>query len=129
MHVLEDRQARHQPRRQRRTPGIVRIDRSELLLEEPPVDRSRELHHSMTEVDNLVEPRPEEIALPRLPTFLRPHEKPPSPPSAQPGNHGRDAGSICKKTRPQQPQPGKYDYFRQLETDSQSVAWEFFTDD
>src|SRR5215212_3873335 len=67
MHVLEDRQARHQPRRQRRASEGVRIDHPEPLLEEAPVDRSRELHHRMSEVDNLVEPRPEEIALPRLP--------------------------------------------------------------
>src|SRR5215210_766799 len=76
MHVLEDRQARHQPRRQRRASEGVRIDHPKPLLEEAPVDRSRELHHRMSEVDNLVEPRPEDIALPRLPTFLRPHESP-----------------------------------------------------
>ena len=42
MHVLEDRQARHQPRRQRRWPRPVRIDRAELLLKKPPVDRRRQ---------------------------------------------------------------------------------------
>src|SRR4051812_6236267 len=81
MHVLDDRQPRHQPRRQRRAAGLVRIDRSELLLQEAPVDRPSELHHWMSEVDNLVEPRPEEIALARFPTLLRPHDKPPSLPS------------------------------------------------
>ena len=32
--MLEDRQPRHQPRRQRRAAGHIRIDGSELLLEE-----------------------------------------------------------------------------------------------
>ena len=43
MHVLEDRQPRHQPRRQRRAAGRIRIDGSELLLEEAPLDRPCEL--------------------------------------------------------------------------------------
>src|SRR4051794_21234033 len=30
----------------------------------------------MIKVDDLIQPRPEEIALPRLPMFLRPHESP-----------------------------------------------------
>lgn len=33
VHVLQDRQARHQPRRQRRAPEIVGVDRPEALLE------------------------------------------------------------------------------------------------
>src|SRR3954454_12509663 len=83
----------------------------------------------MSEVDNRVEPRPEEIALARFPTLLRPHESPPVAATTQPGNHGPQAGSICKKTRPQRPQPGKYKYFTQPKTYSGSEAWEFFTDD
>src|SRR3954451_19561977 len=82
VHVLEDRQPRHQPRRQRRAAGRIRIDGSELLLEEAPVDRCCELHHWMIKVDDLVEPRPEEIALSGLPTFFRPHESPRSCPQA-----------------------------------------------
>src|SRR4051812_30556200 len=56
--------------------GRIRIDGSELLLEEAPVDRRCELHHWMIKVDDLIQPRPEEIALPRLPMLLRPHEAP-----------------------------------------------------
>src|SRR3954451_20137927 len=82
VHVLEDRQPRHQPRRQRRAAGRIRIDGSELLLEEAPVDRRCELHHWMIKVDDLVEPRPEEIALSGLPTFIRPHESPRRRPQA-----------------------------------------------
>ena len=70
MHVLEDRQPRHQPCRQRRAAGPSSIDRAEPLLEEAPVDRCRELHHWMINVDDLVEPRPEQIVLPGLPSFL-----------------------------------------------------------
>ena len=80
--MLEDRQSRHQPRRQRRAAGRIRIDGSELLLEEAPVDRRCELHHWMIKVDDLVEPRPEEIALSGLPTFFRPHENPRRRPQA-----------------------------------------------
>src|SRR4051794_30451702 len=80
--MLEDRQSRHQPRRQRRAAGRIRIDGSELLLEEAPVDRHCELHHWMIKVDDLVEPRPEEIALSGLPTFIRPHESPRPRPQA-----------------------------------------------
>ncbi|HVJ20755.1 MAG TPA: hypothetical protein VM686_35340 [Polyangiaceae bacterium] len=36
----------------------------------------------MIKVDDLVEPRPEEIALSGLPTFIRPHESPPRRPQA-----------------------------------------------
>src|SRR3954468_7481373 len=100
-----------------------------MLPEEAPVDRPCELHHWMSEVDNLVEPRPEEIAMARFPTLLTPHESPPVAATTQPTNHGPQAGSICKKTRPQRPQPGKYKYFTQPKTYSGSEAWEFFTDD
>src|SRR4051794_25013654 len=55
--------------------------------------------------------------------------KAPAAATTQPGNHGRQAGSICKKPRPQQPKPCKYEYFTQPKTYSGSEAWEFFTDD
>jgi hypothetical protein len=72
-HVLEDGQAGHQPRRQRRASRFIRVDRPASLLEKAPVDRPRELHERVIGGDDLVEPGPEEIALPRLPTLLRPH--------------------------------------------------------
>jgi hypothetical protein len=79
MQGLEDRQAGHQPRRQWRASGSVRVDRPTPLLKEAPVDRPRELHERVIEGDDLVEPGSEEIALPRLSTVLRPHETSPSP--------------------------------------------------
>jgi hypothetical protein len=47
----------------------MRIDGSGLLLEQAPVDRRCELHYRTIKVDDLAEPRPEEIALPLL--FIR----------------------------------------------------------
>ena len=73
MHVLEDREPRHQPRRQRRMAGLVGIDRAEPLLEKAPVDRAAELRQRVVHVDDLVEPRLEEIILPAVPPLLGPH--------------------------------------------------------
>jgi hypothetical protein len=52
--VLEDRQSRHQPRRQRRMAGLVAVGGAELLFQEAPVDRLGELHQRMIEIDDLV---------------------------------------------------------------------------
>ena len=73
MHVLEDRQPRHQPRWQRRMADLVGIDRAEPLLEEAPIDRPTELRQRVVHVDDLVEPRLEEIILPAVPPLPGPH--------------------------------------------------------
>src|SRR5271154_5875262 len=73
VHVLEDRQPRHQPGRKRRMAGFVGVDRAEPLLQEPPVDDLAELRQRMSHVDDLVEPRPKEIVLPAVPPLFRPH--------------------------------------------------------
>jgi len=73
--VLEDRKARHQPCGQRRMARLVGIDRPEPLLQKSPVDRRGELRQRMTQVDDLVEPGLEKIALPAVPTLLRPHRE------------------------------------------------------
>ena len=73
MRVLEDRKPRHQPRRQRRMPGLVRIDRAEPRLEEAPVDRPTELRQRVTRVDDPVEPGFEEIVLSAVPPLPGPH--------------------------------------------------------
>jgi hypothetical protein len=48
-------------------PGLVRIDRAEPLLEKAPVDRPTELRQRVIPVDDLIEPRPEEIVLSAVP--------------------------------------------------------------
>jgi hypothetical protein len=51
----------------------VGIDRAEPLLEKAPVDRPTELRQRVVPVDDLVEPRLEEIILPAVPPLLGPH--------------------------------------------------------
>jgi hypothetical protein len=99
MHVLEDRQPRHQPRWQRRMSDLVGIDRAETLLEEAPVDRPTELRQRVVHVDDLVEPRLEEIILPAVPPLLGPHRITSAKPTGG-QNHDKPIRSICKKTGP-----------------------------
>ena len=106
VHRLEDRQARHQPRRQRRMARLVRIDRSEPLLEKPPVDRPAELRQRVAHVDDLVEPRPEQIVLSAVPPLLRPHRIALRPLTRR-RNHGRPGHAICKITTAQTTKSGK----------------------
>src|SRR5215216_3998919 len=51
----------------------------------------------LIKVDDLVEPRPEEIALPRLPTFLRPHESPRRRPQRSQGITARTPDQFARK--------------------------------
>jgi hypothetical protein len=82
VHVLEDRQARHQPRRQRRMAGLVRIDRAELLFQKAPIDRTGELGQRMAQVDDLVEAGAKEVVLTAVPALFRPHRQSPESPLA-----------------------------------------------
>jgi hypothetical protein len=127
--VLEDRKPRHQPRRQRRLARLVRIDRAEPLLEKPPVDRCGEPRQRVTHVDDLVEPRLEEIALAAVLTLLRPHrESLPSPPTTV-ENHASAPDSIRKIRARSTVQSCKNEYFTiPAQARLQGVS-EFFTDD
>ena len=71
--VLEDRQPRHQPRRQWRAARIIGVDRPKLPFQEPPIHRAPQRHQRMLQVDDLVEPGAEQILLSRLPPFRWPH--------------------------------------------------------
>ena len=75
MHVLQDREARHQPRRQGRTPRNVGVNRAEALLRKAPVDHRGELRQRMPRVDDLFEPSPKQILLPIVPPLPRPHRE------------------------------------------------------
>jgi hypothetical protein len=54
--VLEDRQPRHQPRRQRRLAGLVAVQRPEPLFQKAPIDRPRQFRQRVVHVDNLIKP-------------------------------------------------------------------------
>ena len=73
--VLEDRQAGHQPGGQRRPAGIIVVELAEAHLEKAPVDRARERHQRVSQVDDLIEPRPEQIRLATLASLLRSHRQ------------------------------------------------------
>src|SRR5260370_1830094 len=75
--VLEDRQPRHQPRRQRRLARLVGVHPTKLLFQKTPVDRPRQLHQGVVHLDDLVNPSPKQILPPPLPP-------PPSPPPNTP---------------------------------------------
>ena len=71
--VLENREPRHQPGRQRRPAGAVGVNRAELLFQKSPVDRPRQLRQRVVHVDDLVEPRTKQILLAAFPPLPWPH--------------------------------------------------------
>src|SRR5260221_12270441 len=77
--VLEDRQPRHQPRRQRRLARLVGVHRTKLLFQKTPGDRPRQLHQGGGHVDEFVKPRAEQILPAGLPPLAWSHRKSPAP--------------------------------------------------
>ena len=77
VHVLEDRKARHQTRRQGRMPRFVRVGRPEPLFQKAPVDRPRQLRQRMAHVDDLIQSGPEKVLLSAVPSLFRPHRESP----------------------------------------------------
>ncbi len=131
--VLEDGEPRHQPRRQRRVPWLVAIGRSELLFQEAPVDRPGELHQRMLEVNDLIEPRAEQVMLAGLAPLLRPHRNPSVRSARAEGimaaNSRESTNRICKQTAPQVIQSSKIEYCKAPLQSCRSMAWQFFTAD
>src|SRR5438034_9603579 len=76
---LEDRQSRHQPRRKRRHAGAVAVDLAALRLDRTPRHGLRKLHQLMLQVDDLVEPRAEQILLSALTAIPWLHGESPRP--------------------------------------------------
>ena len=72
VNVLEqqqpDREARLDP-----GPALVAVERRDLAVDPVPVDLAGELRQLVLQVDDLVEPRPEQIARSRRLVLLRPH--------------------------------------------------------
>jgi hypothetical protein len=98
MHVPEDQRPRHQPRWQRRLSDLVGIDRAEPLLEGSPVDRPTELRQRVVHVDDLVEPRLEEITLPAVPPLLGPHRITSAKPTGGTESRHRSDQFVRKQT-------------------------------
>src|ERR1700730_803828 len=71
--VLENRQPRHQPGRQRRPTRTVGVNRPELLFQKSPVDRPRQFRQRVVHVDDLVQPRTKQILLAAFPPLPWPH--------------------------------------------------------
>src|SRR5665811_1807821 len=49
---------------------LVRVDRAKLLFQEAPVDRSRQPHQRVLQIDDLIQTRAEQILLAGLPSLL-----------------------------------------------------------
>jgi len=50
--------------------GAIAVERPEALLEKAPIDRTGQLCQGMGQVNDLIEPRPEQIRLACLPPLL-----------------------------------------------------------
>ena len=71
-HVLEQEQSDHEAACDPR-PALVAVERRHLVVDPRPVDIAGELHQLVLRVDDLVEPRPEQIGFLRHLLLLRPH--------------------------------------------------------
>ena len=112
---------------------LVGVDRAEPLFQKVPVDRPRQLHQRVVHVDDLIQTRPEQVALAALPVLLRPHLRS-SARSTQAerittSNSKESPNPIPKKTEVPVPKTGKSDYFIASDHPRRSMASEFFTDD
>ena len=63
VHVLEDQQPRHQPRRQRRLPWPDATDRTEASGQELPVNLRRQADQRMAKIDDFLQRRAKQIVL------------------------------------------------------------------
>jgi hypothetical protein len=70
--LLEQQQADHEAALDPGT-ALVAVERGNLTVEPGPVDPAGELHQLVLQVDDLVEPGPEQIVFPRRLVLLRPH--------------------------------------------------------
>ena len=126
MSVLEDRQPRHRACRQRRPAGAVLIDRAEVLLQEPsrwPAPASPARVH----VDDLVEPRVEQLLFAGLAPLARLHGCPSPSGRTQRIPHLREfrRSELQENRAPS----GEIEYFGQAQTAKPIRVWGFFTGD
>lgn len=63
MHVLEDRQTRHQPDGQRRPARTIAINRARLPTQDLPIDCARQFGQRVSRVDDLIQPGSQKVML------------------------------------------------------------------
>jgi hypothetical protein len=81
VHVLQDEEARHQPRRQTGLARARLAHRAEAPVEEAPIDLPGQPHQRMAHVDDLIERRTQQILLAIIP--WPGHRAPPAEPGLQ----------------------------------------------
>lgn len=121
--VLENREPRHQSRRQRWMAGIICVDLAEAPFQKRPIQRPRQLRQRMIHVDDLIEPGAKQILLARLPPFPWLHLV-----LRRSRDKTENHESICKESLFECPVSGKFDFHSTSLYDSKSTAWAFFTD-
>jgi hypothetical protein len=110
---------------QRRLTRAVHIGLPERPLQKCPIRLARQLHQRMSQVDDLVQPRPEQVLLVRLATLVWLHSLPRIDSRPIQGI----TNPICKESPSSAAVSGKIDYFPTAVSDSKSTGSEFFTDD
>jgi hypothetical protein len=95
MHVLEDGEPRHQSGRQRRAAQVVGVGRAETLLEEAPIDAPRQLRQRMRKIDDLIEPRSQQIVLAAVASLRCPPSR-----AGSIESHQVASDQIAEKPRP-----------------------------
>ena len=97
--VFEYHQPRHQPRGQRRLTGAVRVGLPKRPLQECPVCLARQPHQRMAQIDDLVQPRSEQVLFARLTTFPWLHRAPQHRIVSNAGNHESNLQGIAIRRR------------------------------
>jgi hypothetical protein len=97
VHVLQDQQPAHQPGRQRRLTRSGRAHAGKPLVEKPPIDRPRQPHQRMAEIDDLLQRWPQQILLTIVP-WLR-HRAPQTPMTPEPTE-----SQIAQNRNPKSPE-------------------------
>jgi hypothetical protein len=70
--VLEQQQPDHEAGLDPR-PAVLAVERCDLAVDPVPIDLAREQNQLVLQVDDLVQPRPEQIVRSHSPVLLRPH--------------------------------------------------------
>jgi hypothetical protein len=73
IHMLQEMQPDHQPRRQTGAAEPLGVERTERRIEAPPIDQPRQPDQRMTEVDDALQPRAEQLGIVAPCGLLRAH--------------------------------------------------------